>query len=475
MGEETPISRFAGGVARSFLTLGGGEALARLVAFATTVYLARTLGAGPYGVISLATAVTLYFTYIVDCGIEMLGVREIAEDPARVSRLVPAVLSTRLGAALAASIVISAAGVFILPQPEGAVLGLYSLTLFWVAANTRWVHLGLQQARPVALSRVLGECLVFASVVLVVHAPRDLARIPLAQFAGDGLAALFLLWRLRALGFSLPWRFDWATVRPLFRRAGHLMLNSVLGLMIFNADLILLRVFRDSATVGYYGVAYTLVSFLLNLGIAYSLSLLPAITRASSEPAEHRALYDTASVHVLAVALPVAVGGALLAPGIIGFFFGPRFDPASAALMVLLGSIPVAALRNVPQAALIAGQRQELVLRTTALSAGLNLVLNLVLIPPYGMIGAALATGLTETARTCMTIWYCKLLGLSPRGLFRGWRPVVAAIAMAAVLLLVRSLPIWSGIPLGAAVYFLALMMLGGIRRGPSGWPVLAV
>ncbi|MEP7324700.1 MAG: oligosaccharide flippase family protein, partial [Gemmatimonadota bacterium] len=77
-------------VGRNFLALGAGEAAARLVAFGATIYLARTLGPGSYGVIGLALAVTLYFTYLADCGIETLGVREIAADPSRVATLAPA-------------------------------------------------------------------------------------------------------------------------------------------------------------------------------------------------------------------------------------------------------------------------------------------------------------------------------------------------------------------------------------------------
>ncbi len=72
-------------VARNFFALVSGEAVARLTAFATTIYIARTLGAESYGVIGFALAVILYLSRIADGGMEFfgLGIREIAEDRER--------------------------------------------------------------------------------------------------------------------------------------------------------------------------------------------------------------------------------------------------------------------------------------------------------------------------------------------------------------------------------------------------------
>ena len=58
--------RYAGAVARNFLALGSGEALARIAAFAGTIYVARTLGASGYGIISFAAALMLYLSRLAD-------------------------------------------------------------------------------------------------------------------------------------------------------------------------------------------------------------------------------------------------------------------------------------------------------------------------------------------------------------------------------------------------------------------------
>ena len=82
----------AASVGQRFLTLGAGEIVSRLFAFAATVYLARTLGASVYGIIAAATTVMLYLAFVADCGIEMLGVREVAEHPGALRETLPPIL-----------------------------------------------------------------------------------------------------------------------------------------------------------------------------------------------------------------------------------------------------------------------------------------------------------------------------------------------------------------------------------------------
>lgn len=462
-------------VGRNFLALGAGEALARLVAFGATVYLARALGPGAYGVIGLALAVVLYFNYLADCGIETLGVREIAADPSRVATLAPAILALRLTVAAVLAVVVAAGGLLLLPQPDGAVLAVYSLTLLGVAANTRWIHLGLEDAGKVAMARIAGECTMVVLVLVLVRSARDLAAVPLAQFAGDMLAMLLLAhWlRRRYAGFSLRW--DWQAAAPVFRKAWPLVLHAVLGLMIYNSDLIFLRAFRSAGEVGYYVAAYTLISFLLNLGIAYSQSLLPTLTRLAPERERQQALYQTAMAQVFAASFPVAIGGFLLAPGVIGLVFGPGYAPSVLALQILIWSIPVAFYRNVPQMALISAGHPHLVLRITMVSALLNLALNIILIPDYGMTGAAAATVATELVRTSLALFFAARFGFNFPRPDRLARTLAAGIAMAGILLMIRHWPLWAALGMGPAVYLGVLTATGGIRWRRRALPSLSV
>lgn len=462
-------------VGRNFLKLGGGEVAARVIAFGATVYLARTLGASTYGVIVFATAVLLYLNFITDCGVEMLGIHEVAADRSRLSETLPDILGARLLVAIALIVVTVSVGLLALPQPEGAVLAVYALTLLAVGLGTRWVHLGLEQPGRAALARVLAEGVAAVVILAAVHRPADLVRVPLAMLIGEGLAALLLLRLLPAGMKRLRIRLRPAMVRGLLSRSWPMVAHALLGLAIFNSDFIFLRILRDSAALGYYAAAYTLISFFLNLGTAYTMSLIPALTRLRAEPAGARALYDGSMAQVLAGALPVSIGGILVAGPLMALIFGPAYSQAVEPLQILLLLLPVAVIRNVSQAGLLAHGRQDQMLHTVAWAAGTNVILNLLLIPRWGLAGAAWATVATELVRTILAVGFARRLALPMTHPARFWRIGTAAVAMATAVVLVGEAPLAARIGVGGVAYLGVLAVLGGIQFRRGALPELTV
>jgi len=284
-----------------------------------------------------------------------------------------------------------------------------------------------------------------------------------------------LIWWVARQGIRLQAKFDWEAVRPLLAGAAPLVGSALLGLLIYNSDLIFLRFLRDREAVGLYAVAYTLVSFIANMGVAYFLTLLPGLTRTTEVLEEHRAVFHTATAHVFAVGFPIAVGGALLSAQIIDTIFGSGYGDSAAALRILVWAIPVSLLRDVPIMALLARGREDRILRLTAWAAALSIVLNLALIPPFGLIGAAAATVLTETFRMIVAVAAVRRYGIPLTGVQRFWKTIVAAGVMAALLVLISPGSMWIAVAIGAAAYVAALALLGGISLRPGALPALNV
>ena len=354
-------------------------------------------------------------------------------------------------------------------------LAVMAFTLIAVGGGVRWVHIGLNRSRTAALAMTAGQIIAAGLMILLVHGPGYVARVPAFQLVGEGLAAILLLWWLGPSGRRLPVELRWSVVRPLVSRASALVVSALLGIVIYSAGFIFLRVFKGDAAVGYYTAAYTLVTFFLNLGTAYSMSLLPSLTRLGSARGEQHRLYHDAMAHVFAAGLPAAIGGSILAAPIIGLLFGPGFAPASLPLGLLVWCIPLCLLRDVPLMALQAGGKEGRVLRITVGAAGLGLALNAVLIPRWGIAGAAVATVATEAVRLGLALVFLRREGYALTGLSRFWRSLVAGGAMAGLLLTVGPDSIWLAIPLGALGYLAVLTVLGGLRFRKGALPALTV
>lgn len=463
------------GVGRGFLKLATGESLARFVSFGATVYLARELGAGVYGMIVLATAIMSYVSPVMDSGVELLGVHDIAHDSARLPSLLPTYLGARLLLAGILVVLVGGVGLLLLPQVEGTILAAYVFLLAPMALSTRWVHLGLEHSGIVSISRIASELLTALLIVVMVRSAGDVVQVPLAQILGESLAAFLLMRALPSVTTTVREFFRPAIVLTLYRRSWPLVLNALLGLVIFNSDFFFLRIYRNSATLGYYAAAYAVISFFLNVGRSYQMTLMPAVSRSLADPDRERTLYHSAMAQVLAGMFPVALGGCLVAPRLISSVFGSEYLPSVLPLQILLWALPVALLRNVAQGVMIAHGRQDQMLRTSALAAISNIVLNLALIPMLGMMGAAIVTVATESVRTVPMLRLLSISGLPMAPPRRFWRTLLAGLIMATVVLLAPLSSVWMSVTAGGIAYVLALYLAGGIRFRRGALPEISV
>ena len=461
----------AGGrvVARNVTVLGVGELLSRAIGFVATIYVARRLGAEAYGVIGFGFAMLLYATAIVDGGLEHTGPREVAERRDQLGPLLSTLLLTRMSWAVAVAAVLLIAAQLLFAGAERLIMSLYVLALLPVGANTRWLHIGLERSVPVSLARLLSELIRVTAVLALVHEPGDLAVVPLAQLAGDACAAMLLLAGVRATGVRMEWRVDRALAREVFGRGAPMVASGLLAVVIYNIDLVFLRLFRGSEEIGLYLAGYTLINFLGILGHVLALTLVPTFTRLRHSTEARATLYHDGMARALAAGLPIAVGGCLTARLLIALVFGDAYVASAPVLAILIWSMPVVLLRSVLQAALISEGQQQSVLRTTFWAAIVTVVLNSLAVPAFGMYGAAATTVIAETVRM-VTAWrYARRTGFPATMPARFTRSIFAAGALAVVLLLLPRSSVWTALPVGALAYMLALLFVGGLSLDRSG------
>lgn len=452
-------------VLENVATLGASEILARGIGFLATVYVARTLGVEAYGVVGFALSVTLYLWAATDFGVELGGPREIAAAAAT-GGWVRAVIFGRLAIAGILGVPTVLVGWFVLPSPDGRILALYGLTLLPVAVGVRWVLIGVERTRAVAFGRLGAEAMRALLLVWLVRASGDLPLVPLTQLAAEGIVAAGLILVAVRVRRLTPGPVDWREARRILRRTAPLALTTLLGLMVYNADLIMLRIFRTRADVGLYFSAFALVTLVGNVGNAMRTALIPTLTRVRADPDVHTAVWHAGLLLGVTIGLPIAVAGWMLASDVLGTVFGPTYVGGAPALAVLVISIPLLMARGAMEAVAVAEGRSDIVLRETALGATVNVSANLVAIPAFGLVGAALTTVLTELIRASRMILRMRELGapLPPPARFR--HVAAATTLMAIVLWLLGPGRLWISVAGGGVTFVAATLLTGGYRLG---------
>lgn len=449
-------------VTGNVIALSGGEVVSRLIAFLGTTYLARTLEPAGFGIISFATALFGYFYFTTVAGFNDMASREVARRPQEAANIAAGVLSVRLTLAVAALVALSVVA-WGLHKPASVklVVILTGLSFFSLALDTSWVYKGLERSRMAGLALILGQALYVGAVWMIVRGPADLPRVPLAQFFGEMGAALLLAIPLFRSGkINLEWREGWR----ILRGSWSLAITRLLRMCMTSFDLVLLGLLLGEREAGLYAAPYRICFLFLAVAAAIHSSYLPAITRAWAQSAEQAKAIAARSVGFsAAVAAPVLVGGILLAVPLLRAVFGPDYVAGAWAFRLLLLSMGFICFFGTAHNILLACGRLKDEMRLMAVAAGLNVGLNLIVIPRYGLVGAAAVTALTEGLVLMIALLTVARLGIgiSLRPL---WRPFLAAGMMGASLIaLGPNSGITLQIGLGAGVYVITLGLCRGI------------
>ena len=450
---------------RSFAGLAVGEAIARGLAFLAMLIVARRLGPSMYGVIGVASGIMLYLNQVADGGVELSGVPAVARRREGLDDLVSSALTVRVVVALLLAAIVIVVGVTVFPQPDGAILALYAVGLVFVAVGARWVYVGLQRTTWVAGARIAGELTALVIILASVRDVGDVALVPIAVVTGAGVAAALMLIGLSRINVHARVSRDRGKSRELFERGPHLVGFTLLGLVLFNADLIYLRFVSGQAAAGYYNAAYTFIAFAANLSIVWSQSVMPALARYDATDPQRNVVYETSMLLAYAVALPVAVGGMLTARPLIDLVFGSQYLAAVQALVWLLPAVPIAALREIAVVGLIGtpgGERR--LIRVNAICAVFNIGILIPVVPVYGLVGAAAVTTLTEVLRLVLAFRFASAAGYRPPVVSRFLKPTLAAGVLTLLVLLMGEKPLWQSVAAGIAAYLATLLVTGVLR-----------
>jgi O-antigen/teichoic acid export membrane protein len=450
----------------NILSLGTGEVAARIVAFFGTAYAARVLGPEHFGIVGFATAIFSYFSIAVSGGLNDVGVREVARRPLEAASIATNVIVIRLAMA---AIGISFLGmtVWFLDKPPTVKLVILftGLLLFSLAFDTSWVYKGLGRNHPVTVALILSQILFAAGIFLTVRQPDDVVFMPLSQFIGEIIAGFVLTIPLFWLGKI---KIDWREGFNILRSSGFWAVSRMMRAVMYSFDVLLIGFWIGVEAVGYYNAPYRICFLLVAIAVSINTSFLPIITRAAIQDSPipeigkiaERSLYFAA-----AVAAPLVVGGIIIAEPLLEAVFGSEYREGGVAFRFLLLSIGFVFLYGSSHNIFLAVNLLKTEMIIFGLAAAVNVGLNIIIIPRYGIVGAAAVTALAEAFPLVLGAIIISRLGV-PYSLMSIWKPLLASGVMGAALLTFgTNHSVIFYIATAFIVYLAALVLLRGIPK----------
>lgn len=375
-----------------------GEKILRLtVGVFVGIWIARYLGPEQFGVLSYAQSFVGLFAVTASLGLDGIVVRELIKNEYITEELLGSAFYLKLTGAVVSLILLAFAVNFTSNDN-------YTNTLFFIIASAT-IFQTFNVVDFYFQSKVLSRYIVYSNTIClfissVVKIILILDKAPLLSFAwvilfdSIVLAMGFVYFFLKKSGLKLQnLKFKKQTALALLKDSWPLFLSGIVISIYMKIDQVIIKELLGSKEVGQYAAAIRLSEAWYFIPMVIASSLFPAIISAKKQNEELyysrlQKLYDLMVWMSIAIALPMT----FLSDWIVRILYGSEYNEAGSVLMIHIWTGVFVFLGVAFSGYLTAENQTKKAFYRTLLGAVLNVILNYVLIPKYGICGSAIAT-----------------------------------------------------------------------------------
>ena len=401
---------------KNFIWMAAANIIGSFFSIALFIYLARTLRAQAFGSISYAHSFIFYMLNFVDLGLSTYGIREVAKNKARVSEYVSEIVSFKLLLASVLFVIVIAASFITSGQVQFRILmAEVALLLFVSALSCDWAFQGQEKMHMVLVSFATTTMLQFLLIYTFVKGPEGLLKSALIySLAGFLIPIAFLI------HFKYRPKLETSYLKQIkvYLSSSIIIWGIAIFAQIYNGfDIVLLGFFKSPQEVAFFTIARRAIGGATLLLIFLANALLPRLS--STFIARDIKQFTGATHKFLKISVFLAVFVLfpliLFSNNIISFALGNEYLPAGMPFKIMAVAF-IFVLFNLPYSTgLVAAGFERAVLKQVFASAVLSVVLNLLLMPKYGMIGASISFFFAEALAIIWILWaYHKHIGIRP-------------------------------------------------------------
>lgn len=447
-----------------WLTLGQGLTL--VLSIAWVLVLARALGAEQYGVFGLAAATAALGMTVADPGITPTTVRRAnTGELTDIEVVLWSAFVLRLALSFIAAALIAAYAETLGPPSARTAIILYGLIIPVEAIHGTAVAAfrARQRMQFEAYSIVAFRIASIVVGLALLAAGAGTNGVVLGYIGASVVTSILsVIWVRRLLNRGISVHVDLRHAIGLLRESLPLGVGLLLTLIYFRIDVVLMGRLTTLREVGIYAAAYKAADALFMLQAPVSTAVFPLLTQLLKQDRGHAlglaGRVVSVTVLLASISLIVAVG---FGDRLVAAVFGSDFRGSALVLDLLCLALIAMAFNGILNNLLIAAFHQRTVTLNALVLAGVNIAVNIMLIPRFGAVGAAVATIVVEFWLLLMSLFWLRHFGLDVV------RVIIPAVLIAAgpVLSLILALQ-FSGLRIPIAIVAAALTIIVAVKTG---------
>jgi len=379
--------------------LGIGEIIARVIGAFATFYLARILGPQGFGKLNFAFAITSYFLVLSIFGLDLAGIRALAQKKKKPSYILSNIAPMIWGISILSAIIMLIVALFIrVESADNRLIALFCLNIIVNGLTMEWFFQGLERMKKVAIARILQRVIYVILILVFVSSAKNIYYIPIFLSIAMFSAQAFL-WITFFRTDRLTIHLDKAFLSSIIKYAFPIGLAGITIAIYRNTDSIMLGVMKNSKDVGFYNAGAKLVLFIAMMRHLAMQATFPRLNNLyTSSIEEFRKLSMQLEIIMSGIAVPIMFVIGVFSNDIIKILYGQNYIEAVGAMPYLLAGVTILYSSFIfPNLLNVVGKSWGYFIITLS-AAIVNVIFNYIFIPQMGIAGAALGTVAAETS-----------------------------------------------------------------------------
>ena len=451
-------------IGKNISSLGIAHAITLILGSIVVIFIARYLGDIGYGKYSFAVAFTALFSVLSDLGLSTLTIRDVARDKSQAGRYLGQVSALKVVLAIVTLLLIVIV-INALDYPRETTVVVYIIGASVIIDSFTHLFFSITSAfekmEYEAAIKILRTIILFPLVLLIIHFNYGLISIVSSYLAASIFSFVLSIFVVLKKFAKPKFEMDLDFWRKTTKEALPFAMTAVFSMVFFRVDTVMLSVMKGDAVTGWYYAACNIINALLAIPVIYGIAIFPVLSKYYGSARSSFDKVGTLSFKfLLMVGLPISVGISLLAEEIILLVYGSAYLNSAYALQIMVWVFFISCIAIVPFHALNSANKQHSAMTSLGIGAGLNVLLNLLLIPKYGLIGAASASVTTFFVCFSLYFYFCNRYALQVKLFNVDFVKIMAAGLVMGLFVFYYSSSNLFLVIASSAVIYLALLIL---------------
>ncbi|MEK7452795.1 MAG: flippase [Patescibacteria group bacterium] len=446
-----------------------GKIISSLIGLISIAFIARELGPDGFGSYNTAIAFLYIFSVFADFGLYQILTREISKDDVAEHRIVSYIFTTRV-LLLFFFYTISFIVVYFIPvYPNQIKLGIMTASLGFVFLSLSQVLMGIFQkylkTLLPAIADISARIIQLVLVVYLYQRESSFLDFLLIFVIGAFVNFIFVyIFTKRYVSFSFL--FNRLAIYNILRESWPLAVSSILVLIYFKGDTLIISFLKDAKDVGIYNIAYKVIENIIFFPAMFVGLVMPLLSNYFILNTDNfKKVFQKAFDFLNIISIPIICGAFYLAPEIINIIGGSGFEESVLTLRVLIFSIFFIFLGALFGSTIIAINKQKQVMFAYGISAIFNISANIYFINKYSYIGASFVNVITEFLATILMFFIIyRSIKYIPKVMVL-FKATISSLLMTLALFLFPVQNIIILFFVGLFVYFSVMYIVRGISK----------